>query len=498
MTNILSLDSAQAKSFFFDHESYSNIDLPPYFKFEKLINKIEKLYGSAILDLDALKRAQRHETVNHVLYGNKDGKYSWRKYEIINPLIYVSLVNLITQKNNWKLLKESFKRNERNKYVECVSIPVIKVRGIKRKAAQITEWVENVEKKSIYLSLEYKFLYQTDIADYYPSIYTHSIPWAIHTKNHSKSKRGYEDLLGNKIDCHIQAMSYGQTNGIPQGSVLMDFISEVVLSYADNELSEKLKTRLKDKRYHILRFRDDFRIFVNDTNDGDIILKSLSETLISLGLKLNTPKKNFYDNIISGSVKKDKLYDLVNEPVPKAITKKELLRQLLIIQQISMQFPNTGTIKRRLAEILEHVKLKNFYSQEKMIAGLLVDIGYNNPISFPTIAVLISMCVSKLTFNDKKDLLHKIHDKVCMLSNIGLLEIWMQRISVNLRFPMRYNEKLCKLVTNTSEMIFETSWITNSRIKKLIDSNIFVDKKEIAKSKSIIDIKEVQIFDYYN
>ena len=35
-------------------------------------------------------------------------------------------------------------------------------------------------------------------------------------------------------------MRYGQTNGIPQGSVLMDFISEMVLGYIDKLLEEKI------------------------------------------------------------------------------------------------------------------------------------------------------------------------------------------------------------------------------------------------------------------
>ena len=35
-------------------------------------------------------------------------------------------------------------------------------------------------------------------------------------------------------------MNYGQTNGIPEGSILTDFIAEIVLGYIDLQLSEKL------------------------------------------------------------------------------------------------------------------------------------------------------------------------------------------------------------------------------------------------------------------
>ena len=79
----------------------------------------------------------------------------------------------------------------------------------------------------------------TDITDCYGSIYTHSIPWALHTKEKAKKEKATKKLIGNIIDFLLQKMSYDQTNGIPQGSVLMDFIGEIVLGYADLELTKK-------------------------------------------------------------------------------------------------------------------------------------------------------------------------------------------------------------------------------------------------------------------
>ena len=64
----------------------------------------------------------------------------------------------------------------------------------------------------------------------------------------------------------IQEMSFGQTNGIPQGSILMDFIAEIVLGYADELLSKEL-VKLKINDYKILRYRDDYRIFTNNNYD---------------------------------------------------------------------------------------------------------------------------------------------------------------------------------------------------------------------------------------
>ncbi len=495
--NLLNLNSTYAKKFFLSQEAYSNMELPPYFMFDKLLLSIEKSFAGELTFSDLID-AKKNETVNHILYGNKDGKYAWRKYEIINPLIYVSLVNIITEKSNWKVLQERFKEFQRDKNIECESIPVLPTSRSKQKAMQISQWVNNVEKKSIALSLEYNFLYQTDITDCYGSVYTHSLPWAIHTKAISKNKRNYGDLFGNKIDHHIQAMSFGQTNGIPQGSILMDFLAEIVLGYIDCKLLKKVTSILKDKKFHILRYRDDYRIFVNDISDGDAILKCLSEVLSSLGFRLNTNKTCFDEDVVSGSIKKDKMDALRFEYVPKKLSKKELLRQLLIVQQAGKQFPNSGTLKNRLSKILDVIKPEYFYKQERVIVSLLIDIAYNNPNSFSIIAGLISNCIDKLSNKKKEEIVAMIQSKICTLANTGLLEIWTQRMSLGLKSKLNFNEKLCKSVYDNSQRIFETNWIKDVKIKNIIDSNVYIDKKLISKTKTKIKNKEVQIFSYYD
>ena len=164
------------------------MELPPYFVFDKVLSDIEKSFSGELAPKD-LNEAKKNETVNHILYGNKDGKYAWRKYELINPLLYVSLVNVVTEKSNWKVLQDRFKEFKKDTNIECESVPVLPTSKSKQKAIQISQWVNNIEKKSIALSLEYNFLYQTDIADCYGSVYTHSLSWAIHTKAVSKNKR---------------------------------------------------------------------------------------------------------------------------------------------------------------------------------------------------------------------------------------------------------------------------------------------------------------------
>lgn len=266
--NLLSLNFKQAKLFFLQAKTYTNIDLPPYYDFQKLLNEINIFFenNNNFNSFINFKNLKATDNVNYKLYSNKDGNLSWRKLEFINPVLYVYLVNIITQKDNWSKIRKLFKRFQKNKKINCVSIPVKSLTKKSDKAEQISNWWKSIEQKSIELALDFDYLFETDISDCYGSLYTHSIAWAIESKSVAKSIKN-NSLLGNQVDSAIQSMQYGQTNGIPQGSVLMDFIAEIVLGYVDEQLTKSINLE-KISNYQIIRYRDDYRIFVNNPNDG--------------------------------------------------------------------------------------------------------------------------------------------------------------------------------------------------------------------------------------
>jgi len=142
-------------------------------------------------------------------------------------------------------------------------------------------------------------------------------------------------------------MSYGQTNGIPQGSILMDFIVEIVLSYIDLLLSKELR-KLKINKYKILRYRDDYRIFTNNPLEAEQITKTLSEILQSLGLRLNPDKTKASDEIIKSSIKPDKRYWISNKRITG--NKQKWLIQLYLLSE---KYPNSGMIDTQMRDFLK-------------------------------------------------------------------------------------------------------------------------------------------------
>lgn len=269
--NVLSLSASKAKDFFLKEESYSNITLPAYFSFQKLLDKLDKkLQNKSLKNFFVPKDApSNYDDVNYIIYNNKDGCYAWRPLQLLNPIIYVALVNYITQEKVWKLIKTRFNAFKKNENILSKGIPVLTSPKKKQQASQVLHWWNEVEQLSLEQALEYSYLFSTDITDCYGSIYTHTVSWALHGKE--KAKQSIKDksikLEGDDIDSLIRQMTYNQTNGIPQGSVLMDFIAEIVLGYADLLLTQKLNTE-KITDYKIIRYRDDYRIFVNNTQNG--------------------------------------------------------------------------------------------------------------------------------------------------------------------------------------------------------------------------------------
>lgn len=83
------------------------------------------------------------------------------------------------------------------------------------------------------------FLVKTDISNCFPSIYTHSIPWALHGLDQAKRNRREVKLPGNLLDKTTQGTRDGQTNGIIIGPHTSNVISEIILTKIDFEMNKK-------------------------------------------------------------------------------------------------------------------------------------------------------------------------------------------------------------------------------------------------------------------
>jgi RNA-directed DNA polymerase len=486
--SILQMTASQARAFLLKPESYCGIDLPVYFTFARVLSAVTKeLSGKALSSMSSKPRD--HEGVNYSMLSNKDGRHAWRPLQLIHPALYVSLVQKITEPAQWKVIRDRFKEFQKAGNLKCLSIPIEASPTRKDKAAQILNWWQGIEQGSIEFALDYNYAFHADITDCYSAIYSHSIAWAVHGRPKAKAERNNKGLIGNIIDSHIQDMRHGQTNGIPQGSMLMDFISEMVLGYADLELSERLKaTRITE--FRILRYRDDYRIFVQSPQVGEAILKCLTEVLIDLGLKLNASKTTGAQLVVSNAIKPDKRAWLRGRQGDA-----NLQKHLLVIHAHGHDFPNAGSLTVALTHFHERLNATKRISNPLVLISIATDIAYHSPKAFPVCSAIFSKLLSVLpTKAARVDAIQKIHAKLSQLPNTGHMEAWLQRISHSFVPNLAYKETLCRLVKGDSVALWNNDWITSATLKAAIDPAKIVNKAKLRSIKPIVRPKEIELF----
>lgn len=516
--NILNLTHTEARAFFLRSSSYCTFDLPSYFSFDSILKEAESIIKQKIelkyccilkdsnktnKDSNILYPSNFHE-VNYTIFANKDANLSWRPLQLIHPVLYVALVDLITGKDNWDKIVARFKYFRKTKHIRCKSMPVCS--NIRNDVQQISNWRKDVVNETLRKSIDFNYIYETDIANCYSSIYTHSITWSLHGKEESKrllQKDKLKGELGHSIDVMIQGMSYGQTNGIPQGSILMDFIAEIVLGYIDIKLEKAIKES-KITNYYIIRFRDDYRIFVNTQEDGQQILKCLSDVAHDMGLRLNSSKTDSADSIVLKSVKKDKIALINDFRDYKSYVKRSTspskqqtyyIDYLLKIYTFSLANPNSSQISAPLTELFESIIEPDKIHNKREMISIIADLAYHNPSVqlFRAYIGIVSKLIEPYTTTTKKRLMDKFCKKISSLANTDYLDIWMQRLMHPIGMQWNFPTKLCQIISGSRKVLWNSDWMQPDLKQRLENCSIY-DVAALNAIPAVLSIKEINIF----
>jgi hypothetical protein len=132
------------------------------------------------------------------------------------------------------------------------------------------------------------FILRADIAQFFPSIYTHTIAWAAHGKECCKKDRNPDSLANrfNRLDFFVQNAQSGQTRGVLIGPDAYRVISEFVAVKIDQELFDRCDKLIIGAARHV----DDFYIGVRSEADAMAALSHLRDSLAEYELNLNDLK----------------------------------------------------------------------------------------------------------------------------------------------------------------------------------------------------------------
>ena len=126
-----------------------------------------------------------------------------------------------------------------------------------------------------------RFLVQADISTCFPSIYSHSIPWALVGKDNAK-RTVRDDTWYNRIDSACSDMRNGETHGLLIGPHASNLLSEIILTTVDN--------KLYDTGYRYARNIDDYDCYVDSYDEAQRFLRDIEKALREYDLPLNHKK----------------------------------------------------------------------------------------------------------------------------------------------------------------------------------------------------------------
>ncbi|MBU1237225.1 MAG: RNA-directed DNA polymerase [Gammaproteobacteria bacterium] len=132
----------------------------------------------------------------------------------------------------------------------------------------------------------YRFMLKTDISRFFPTIYTHSVPWALHGKAAAKRNRApTAKYYGNLLDLSLRQCQDGQTMGLPIGPDTSHVIAEAIATSVDLELRRRLRGYPAGFRYV-----DDFFLFFSTMEEAEAGLAALTRALQEFELHINVEK----------------------------------------------------------------------------------------------------------------------------------------------------------------------------------------------------------------
>lgn len=530
--NILSLNHDEAIDFFMKSEQYHGFELPEYFSFDEVLKYVREKVRTIPYE-ECLKKGVSPDSLSDVnldILLNKDGRYAVRPIILANPFLYYFLVREVCCESNWQVIKDLFEKFNVPHITSC-AIPVIpNEKEPFHKATTINNWWNSMEQRSIELSLEYRYMFVTDITNCYGSVNPQTFDWAFTLKD-TTIETGIQSPIAQNIQKFLRALQQGRNIGIPQGSAIFDFVGEIILGYSDLLLHESLQAKAKEYEgqgkvfpdYEIIRYRDDYRIFCSNREALEDISYILQQVLERLNFRMNSQKTKISDSIVTDAVKSDKLAYIYNTPIfnKKGVDFDSYEKHLLFILMFARQYSDSGSIKTMLSDIdkrLEEwlhpqdkkketesilwgdvdlsddghlVKTDRKKAQEpyyipggsvRALSAVCTQIALENVgCSHYALRIISRMIDSLKDMDEKRSIIDLVYHKLCNQPNSSYNQLWLQNMTYTQdkkQGTSPYTLRLCQLVAGKAvEPLWNNDWLkaeltTNIPYESIVDGEI--------------------------
>lgn len=295
-----------------------------------------------------------------------------RPISITHPIPQLLLCH--EYQNNWRSIQKWLSRQR-------FSLDKIRV-GTSPRGLQSIDFSLHQTKVNLIKSSS-DWIVETDIARFYPSIYTHSITWAAYGKEKVKNNLNrYKGTLADRLDTLTRKCNRNQTIGIPIGPETSRIFAEIISSRIDDDLKGQ-NVELNDNTAD--RLQDDWSIGATTLTDAEYALSQIMLSYRSYGLDINGTKTQI--NHLKSVYRNDGIEELnnfiANDYTFKGVRLKRFIDATLRIQS---SYPKNPIISYSLS-ILEN---QSFTAADSAyLESFLLQAAVIAPLSLPKICRII-------------------------------------------------------------------------------------------------------------
>lgn len=367
-------------------------ELPPPFEsktFSDKIGIIKKEWNSVSSPFKRPERLKYSES-KWVVFSIPKVQLSRRIINIPNPLHQSKLTATIADR--WIEIDDIFKKSTISS-----SSPIEDPQ--KKRALVPKHDFGAFKRRRLNESFDNLYEVKTDVSRFYGTIYTHSIPWLIHTKSIAKINRDDYTMLGNALDRDLRCLNSGQTMGIPIGPDTSLVIAEIITCLMDVQIQTKLKT------VKSFRFIDDYYLYCDNYADAEKAFKFIQSLLTEYQLDINEEKTKIskvpfaFDSKWSIELSSFQFRKKANSQ----LTDIERFVSLSLIH--SKENPKDSVLLFAM-QVLKYLKL--FDENWDAYESLILKIGIIEPRTLPDVTEILASNITRISNAKIKSIIEKL------------------------------------------------------------------------------------------
>ena len=253
-------------------DGYFPVQLPPPF--------VTKSFRGAVSALNAQFLPSKIFQSECETFSVARGGHRRRTTKLPNPVSQFLLARCIA--DNWNDIAKHLKKSK----LSLTNTGLRVVAG--QRSIEIPSFGK-LESERVTRSSGYRFALVSDVTQFFPSLYTHALPWALHTKTATKAALAARPRVvvgyGDDLDKHVRNCQSQQTIGVPIGPDTSHILAEIVGVGIDLEVKKALEKWPAGYRYV-----DDFVLFFTSRVEADEGLSVLNQAMAHFELRPNENK----------------------------------------------------------------------------------------------------------------------------------------------------------------------------------------------------------------